>query len=107
MIKWHAKNPGRQHAANIKRRYGLTIERYNELLTQQGCKCALCGKQHDPSVKLGRLYVDHCHKDAAVCSGKATKVRALLCNSCNSALGYFNENIEVMQKAIDYLKKHK
>lgn len=104
-VKWRDKNPEKQHATDIKRTYGLSIERYNQLLSDQQCKCAICNKQHDPSLKRGRLYVDHCHKTSK--TKKSSKVRGLLCSACNSALGYFKDDIEVIEKAIDYLKKHK
>jgi hypothetical protein len=93
---WRAKNPGKQHANDIKRHYGLSLEQYNELLARQACQCRICGKQHDPSVKRGRLYVDHCHKSG--------KVRALLCGGCNSMLGHANDEAAILLKAIDYLR---
>jgi len=86
-VKWRDKNPGKQHATDIKRIYGLSIERYNEMLTEQSCNCKICGKSHDPTLKRGRLYVDHCHKTG--------EIRGLLCGSCNSAIGYRQQhNIE-------------
>lgn len=92
---WRAKNPNRQHATDIKRNYGLTIEQYNTMLIEQKCQCKICGKQHDPSVKRGRLYVDHDHKTG--------EVRALLCGACNSGIGYFNHDTEIILRAIKYL----
>lgn len=105
-VKWRDKNPDKNHATEIKRSYGLAIEDYNKLLAEQICKCAICGKQHDPSLKRGRLYVDHCHKTSKARDGKA-KVRGLLCSACNSAIGYFEDNVETLEKAIAYLNKHK
>ena len=106
-VKWRDKNPDKQHANEVKRNYGISIERYNELLTEQACKCKICGRPHDPSKKRGRLYVDHCHKGPKTRSGKETKVRGLLCSACNSMLGYAEDRVETLQKAIDYLNKHK
>lgn len=95
MKRWRAKNPDRQHATEIKRHYGLTIERYNEMLAEQKFGCKICGKQHDAFKKRGKLYVDHI---------KGTKiVRGLLCGACNSGIGYFLHDIEILQKAIAYL----
>ena len=94
---WRAKNPGRQHKTDIKRHYGLSIEAYNHMLVEQENKCAICDVFHMPEIKRGRLYVDHCHK--------TTKIRGLLCGACNSALGHFQDNIEILQKAIAYLSK--
>jgi len=42
-----------------------------------------------------RLCIDHCHT-----TGKA---RGLLCSNCNTALGYFGDDVIKMQKAIEYL----
>ncbi len=97
VAEWRAKNPERQHKMEIKRRYGLSIERYNEMLTNQGCTCKICGKQHDPSIKRGRLYVDHCHS--------TKEVRGLLCGACNSAIGYMEDNPEFLRNAITYLDR--
>ena len=96
VAEWRAKNPERQHKTEIKRRYSLSIEDYNSMLTKQKCKCKICGKQHDPSLKRGRLYVDHDHDTG--------KVRGLLCGPCNSAIGYFNHDIKIMAKAIQYMQ---
>ena len=93
--RWRAKNPDKQHATEIKRHYGLTIERYNEMLVEQNFGCKICSKKHDPFKKRGRLYVDHI-KDTKI-------VRDLLCSACNSGIGYFNHDIDLLQKAIEYL----
>lgn len=93
---WRSKNPDRQHATEIKRHYKLSIEKYNELLTKQKMKCVICDRQHDPSLKRGRLYVDHNHETGAV--------RGLLCANCNKGLGCFNEDLISLEQAIAYLK---
>lgn len=94
---WRDKNPDKQHATDIKRLYGLPIEEYNRMLTEQACKCKICGKPHDPSKKRGRLYVDHV---------EGTKIiRGLLCGACNSAIGYLKHDIKLLEAAIEYLKK--
>jgi hypothetical protein len=96
-VKWRDKNPERQHATDIKRNYGLSIEDYNRMLTEQACKCKICGKDHDPSIKRGRPYVDHDHATG--------QVRGLLCGACNSAIGYFEDKTELLESAIKYLNK--
>lgn len=92
---WRAKNGDRQHKTEIKRRYGLSIEKYNELLAIQKCSCAICGKAHDPSIKRGRLYVDHNHDTG--------EVRGLLCAGCNAMIGHANDDVFILKKAIAYL----
>ena len=80
------------------KKYGLTIGDYNELFEQQNGVCSICGL---PETKksfgkhVRRLSIDHCHKTG--------KVRGLLCNQCNVALGNFNDDIDVMSSAISYL----
>jgi len=78
---------------SLKNNYGITIEDYNTLLTQQGEKCAICGK-HQSEFNYP-LHIDHDHKTG--------KVRGLLCSGCNTGLGHFEKLHKEMQ---DYLKKH-
>lgn len=44
-----------------------------------------------------KLCIDHCYI--------TNKIRGILCRNCNSAIGYFKDNIEVIKKSIKYLKK--
>jgi len=81
---------------NLKRSYGITPEDYNTMFEkQQGC-CAICGK-HQSNFKRA-LHVDHCHDTG--------QVRDLLCPQCNIGVGWVERNQDVMEKAIEYLKKH-
>lgn len=96
--KWRKNNPEKEYGHEIKRRYGLSLEDYNKMLVKQEMKCALCDTQHDPTKKRGRLYVDHCHKTG--------QIRALLCSAHNCMLGYANDDVEILQRAVDYVNKH-
>ena len=81
-----------------KRRYGITLVEYNQLLTMQNNTCAIC-KILETEIKHGRntyFAVDHCHKTG--------KVRGLLCYKCNSTLGFVNDDIECLKNAIKYLE---
>lgn len=96
---WREANP-EAHKRNIliqhlKKRFGITIEQYEEMLQRQQNTCAIC-KQ--PSKNARRLDIDHCHKTG--------QVRGLLCNDCNTGLGRFRESLTSLQNAIDYLTKH-
>jgi hypothetical protein len=73
--------------------YGLTVEDFKGILREQNNCCAIC-----LSPEWGRPSpsVDHCHATG--------KVRGLLCNVCNRALGMFKDNIGVLENAIEYLK---
>ena len=81
---------------SLQRMYGITLEQYNMMLLQQRFKCALC-ESEDPGGR-GRFHVDHCHDTG--------KVRALLCHYCNTALGSFRDDPELMEKAASYLRAH-
>jgi len=88
----------REFTHNLKKKYKLTEEDYNNLLVKQGNVCKICGKAetHTFKGKVINLAVDHCHKTG--------KVRGLLCYSCNTALGKFEDDVNFLQKAIEYLK---
>lgn len=76
---------------DLKRRFGITIEEYKQMLIIQDNKCAICS-QVDP---IRALAVDHCHY--------TDRVRGLLCTNCNNGLGRFKDNIINLEKAIKYL----
>lgn len=80
--------------------YNLSFEEYNKMSEAQGHVCAICGQPETLTIrgKVATLSVDHCHHN--------NHVRQLLCNVCNTTLGKVKENIEVLQKMIDYLKHH-
>ncbi len=82
---------------NFKFKYGITIEEYNKLLKIQNFACAICRKKETRihNGTLCQLAVDHCHN--------SKKVRGLLCNKCNRALGFFHDSIDLLNIAIEYL----
>lgn len=74
-------------------------KKYNELFEKQKGCCAICGKHQSELEKT--LHVDHDHKTG--------KVRGLLCQRCNQALGYFyvdNKGTELLTSAINFLKNN-
>lgn len=97
---WAASNREHLNAYRMKQyyrdRYGLTIEQKAELLTSQGNICGCCGSD-SPGHKNGWV-VDHCHTSG--------KVRSILCQPCNLALGKVKESIEHLRALIAYLEKH-
>lgn len=79
--------------AKLKKAFGLTLERYNEILDSQHGRCAICGTE-TPGGR-GSFVVDHCHS--------SDMIRGLLCNACNIGLGHFKDDPRLLLKAIDYL----
>lgn len=90
--RYREKVPGYQRMRN----YGVTPERFAEMIAKQGGRCAICGAV-EPGGK-GTWHVDHCH-DSGV-------VRDLLCSNCNIGLGNFKDNPNSLQAAIAYLERH-
>ena len=90
---WERANPRKVKNKRL-RIYKMTIEQYESLLLKQNDSCALC-KKHKSELNKD-LYVDHCHKTG--------KVRGLLCQKCNSGLGFLNDDPALCEAAITYLK---
>ena len=86
----------------IKAKYGLTKERFLQMIEEQGNLCAICKQPEressSPHTDEMNLSVDHCHKTG--------KVRGLLCRQCNIALGRFREDVGILQSAIAYLQRY-
>jgi len=59
--------------------------------------CPICKKASIPGV-TANIVIDHDHL-----TGKA---REWICDSCNTGLGRFKDNIVLMEETIEYLKKH-
>jgi hypothetical protein len=96
------KNKNRLLNTQMMRNYGITLEEYNQMLADQGGVCDIC-KNIDNLTSAYRLGIDHDHKSDGT---DKIKVRGLLCSRCNAGIGHFRENIEIMESAITYLKKH-
>lgn len=94
--EWAKKNPDKTNEKRYKWVYGITLEQYNVMFeTQRGC-CAICEK-HQANFKR-KLSVDHNHSTG--------KVRGLLCDLCNRALGYLKDSPTIVSKAAEYLRNH-
>jgi hypothetical protein len=50
------------------------------------------------NVKLPQKGIDHCHS--------TNKIRGVLCNNCNTALGLVGDNIGTLQSMVEYLSKN-
>lgn len=90
--KWNDGN----HAYFLMYRYGITQERYEEMVAaQHGC-CAICGVT-EPGGKAKVWHVDHCHS--------SNEVRGLLCGHCNRGLGQFADDPARLRAAAAYLEQ--
>jgi len=82
-----------QRKKRFKEVYGITIEDYNAMFVRQGGACAVCRRTGL------KLVVDHCHLTG--------QVRALLCLTCNSALGFWRDSSDIVRAAAQYLQKYR
>jgi len=92
-------SPEKSRSRMLKRKYGITLEEYNTMLEKQNGGCYLCGDTDPggpPTTK--HFCVDHCHSSG--------DVRKLLCNNCNSGLGFFKDNPDLMRLAANYVEDH-
>lgn len=83
---------------HLKVKYGVTQEWYEQQLEKQNGRCAVCGTE-DPGKGLKHFHIDHNHATG--------EVRGLLCHSCNTGIGLFKEDINLIEKAIEYVNRFK
>ena len=94
VVETYWKDPSVYQNNHLKRNYGITLNEYNQMLVEQGHRCKTCGTT-EPGGKHGKFMVDHSHNTG--------EIRGLLCKSCNIALGEVGDNINTLQKMIEYL----
>lgn len=87
----HNRTPEKVRANNLKQMYNISIDEYQEMYENQKGKCAICKNPFEV------LHVDHCHN--------SNKIRGLLCHNCNIGIGNLQDSIQILQSAIEYLKK--
>jgi len=90
----HIESQRRRSRKTTIKEHGLTLEQYQEMYDEQNGCCAICSI-HQNELKQA-LCVDHNHQ--------TNKIRGLLCGKCNRGIGYLNDNIDLLQAAINYLK---
>ena len=91
-------NPHSRREAHMRHRYGIGWEEYTALLNAQEGKCAICKQPPGKNVRAhwgGKLCVNHCHDTG--------RVRGLLCNDCNLAVGY-GKTESVLLAAANYIR---
>lgn len=75
----------------LKREYGIDVAEFDRVAATQGGRCLTCHIVPDEV-----LHVDHCHKTG--------RVRGLLCNNCNRALGMVKDDPAIARALADYLE---
>ncbi|GGN40520.1 hypothetical protein FHR83_007019 [Actinoplanes campanulatus] len=88
----------RNHEYFLKYRYDITLADYEALMAAQGGRCAICGTDQ-PGGNFTKWAVDHCHN--------SSKVRGLLCGSCNLGIGQLGDDPARLRAAADYIERHR
>jgi len=98
--KYYKNDKKKYREKRLKYLFGITLKEYDKMLKEQNSRCVICGTK-----KVGRnqynnrsLGVDHDHKTG--------KIRGLLCNNCNTTLGFLKDNPLILIKAVKYLQKY-
>jgi hypothetical protein len=92
----YARTKERHRELWASKKYGISIETYREMAKKNACD--VCG---EPEIAIGRngeikrFAIDHDHQTG--------RVRGVLCQRCNQAIGLLREDTELMKKAIHYL----
>jgi hypothetical protein len=74
----------------VKKLYGIDVEDVKRMEIAQDFCCAICKERR-------RLAIDHDHETG--------KIRSLLCGKCNTGIGQFDENPDLLLKAAEYVKR--
>jgi hypothetical protein len=72
-----------------RRKLGISPEFYEELM--KSGVCDVCKRE------MKKKCIDHCHTTG--------KVRGVLCNNCNTALGLVGDNVQILSELIRYLER--
>jgi hypothetical protein len=73
--------------------HGIDEVQYEAMVTAQNGACAIC--QGKPRGRKTRLCVDHCHASG--------RIRGLLCDACNRAIGLLGDDPVRLRAAAHYL----
>ncbi len=81
--------------AYLLKKYGIGLTKYREMALEQDHRCAICGT-HQSNLKEF-MSVDHCHRTG--------RIRGLLCQYCNTGLGFFFDSPDNLLNAREYLSR--
>lgn len=92
LSKYPYMSPDYHRDRNLTRKYGITLEEWNQKFQDQDSMCAICSSK-EPRGK--NWHTDHNHETG--------KVRSILCGWCNTAIGKMQEDPELLIMASNYL----
>lgn len=87
------RESGRQRDSHYRRKYGISLNAYDELSANQLGLCLICCERGGART----LVVDHCHRTGVV--------RGLLCSKCNTAIGLLGDDHKTILAAAAYVER--
>lgn len=83
----------KQRAGHLRRKFGITLDQYDQLLRRQNYSCAIC-ERHESEFST-RLAVEHNHR--------TREIMGLCCSYCNRYVIGRHLTPEIAQRVADYL----
>lgn len=96
--QWYQLRKDIYKEKHLQKAHGISLEDLFKLLDDQNYLCAIC-KIDLSSKNPKNVHVDHCHK--------TKKIRGVLCNSCNMALGLLKDDTNIVKSCLEYLECHR
>lgn len=97
-----AANRDKVRDNSLKQAFGISLAEYERMFRVQNGVCAICRRPEmalSTVRKLKSLSVDHDHETG--------QIRALLCQKCNSTLGYMDDDPARLRAAADYIERYR
>lgn len=98
VIAYRKKNRRKSYLQEAKRKYGLEPEEFHRMMSSQKEQCATCKKDFNWGDKQTKPHIDHCHKSGVI--------RGILCNKCNTTLGWLSDQPDTLKRMAEYLECH-
>jgi hypothetical protein len=88
---------------NLRFAYGITLLEWEDIFTKQGRQCAICKRKKPIGLGWATDHKGwHCRR------GKLRKrIRAILCQHCNTLLGQARESVDILKAVIAYIRNNK
>lgn len=95
--QWYLERKDIYREKHLQKSYGMSLQDFFDMLEEQNYECAICSADLS-NAKPKNIHIDHCHT--------SSKVRGILCNSCNMGIGMLKDDVDVLKSAIAYLEYH-
>lgn len=104
-VLWQSNNKSRTKETNkassrryvLKKKYGLTVEKFEQMKKDRNNCCDICGL---PETRMNKsLAIDHCHDTG--------EVRGLLCGGCNTGIGNLRDDPTLLIRGAEYILKYR